>query len=169
MVGRITKEHFYSCHCNDTCGASSISGSPFRRNSNVQAFTMTNQVYSLLESKALNWFYGMNLLFLIFVGGQGILGLIEVKFTQAEVRNWMFRLFAGPVPRSERQTFKSKLSYYFAKWTAAGFFMSAIVVAVICPLVFASCIIVNEIVTWGYPASEYYDAVGQVSVQQRTF
>ena len=106
----------------------------------------------------------MNLLILIFVGGQGILGLIEVKFTQAEVRNWMFRLLAGPVPRSERQTFGSKLSYHFAKWVAAGFFMAAIVVATICPLVFASSIIVNEIVTWGYPMGENYDAIGQWSI-----
>ena len=124
---------------------------------------ITDQVNNLTSSNAVSRLSAINLIVLIFVSGQGVLGLIEVKFTQADVRNWMFRHLAGPVPRLKRQTFKSKLSYHFAKWTAAGFFMAAIVVAAICPLVFASSVIVYEIVTWGYPVSEYFDAIGQVS------
>ena len=128
---------------------------------------MTNQVAKLLDSNVISWYYVTNFIVLSLICGYGVLGLIAVKFTPAEVRNWMFRLLAGRMPKSERQTLKSKLKYYFAKLIAAGFFMTGIVVSLICPLVFASSIIVYEIHTWGYPPSEYFDAVGQVSAASK--
>lgn len=85
MGGRLAEEFSPKCQCNDTCGATSITSSPFRKNSKVQIFTISDKVYNMLDSKALSWFYVTNVIVLIFVGGHGILGLIEVKFAQAEV------------------------------------------------------------------------------------
>ena len=153
----------YRCQCNNTCGAGRIDGAPFRREAKTEAFLVAGKVTNLLESNTLWWLYSINLIVLIFIGAQGILGLIEIQYSQADVRNWLFRRLTNQTPLSKRETFTAKSSYYFAKGVAAGVYMFAIVVAVICPLIFVSCIVVNEIITWEYPSDEHYDAIGQVS------
>ena len=89
--------------------------------------------------------------------------MIEVKYSQSEIRNLLFRWIAGLTPKSERQNLPSKVRYHVGKWFAASAYMFAILIAAICPAIYISTIIINEFYAWGWPASESWDAVGQVS------
>ena len=95
--------------------------------------------------------------------GHGVLGLLEIHFTQAGLRNKVFLLLAGRIPYYGRVGFASKARYYIAKATASLSFMLAIIAAIVAPAVFISSVIINEINVWGYPVSERFDAVGQAS------
>lgn len=109
------------------------------------------------------WGFIVNVCFLCFIVVHGILSLVEANFTQAELRNKIFLLLAGNKPYVERASKSSKTRYYMAKSIALSFFIGAIVAAIICPAVYVSSVIINEIITWGYPVSEQPDAIGQVS------
>ena len=137
-----------------------------RHNQGVSALLISDTVGALTDSKLVIRLYSVNSLFLIWIIAQGILGIIENQWTQATVRNWTFRTLAGTTPMHQRATFGSRLRYYFGKTIAGFYFVAAIAVAFICPLVFVSSVIVNEIVTWSWPVSESEDAVGQVSSQR---
>lgn len=160
LLDRRIKVLLSRCDCKDDCGAVSVPGAPFRRDSNVQAFLVSDKVENLLESATLYWFYTTNIILLAFIGAQGVLGLVEIKYSQRRVRSWMFRHIAGLSPRSRRP---AKARLLTAKWVAAGFYVFAVLIAAMCPLIFVSNIIVNEIISWGYPYGETYDAIGQVS------
>ncbi|KAL9584067.1 MAG: hypothetical protein Q9212_002345 [Teloschistes hypoglaucus] len=57
----------------------------------------------------------------------------------------------------------SRARYCIAKTVACNWYIIPWVVAIISPFVFISSVIINEIYVWGYPVSEKFDAVGQVS------
>lgn len=150
------------CGCNDTCGAASPRA-PFRKDQGLQAFLVSDRTLNLTYKTSVNVTYLLNALFLCFIIVHGILGILEVQFTQAELRNKMFLLTAGKMPYSDRTGFASRARFRLGKFMAASFFVGAIVAAVICPAVFISSVIINEIVTWGLPVGERFDGVGQVS------
>ena len=128
----------------------------------MQAYLISDRTISLTNKDSVNYIYALNILFLCFIAGHGILGLLEVNFTQAELRNKMMLLLAGKIAYADRVDWASKTRYGLAKFMASSFFAGAIVAAVICPAVFISSVIINEISTFGYPVSERSDAVGQV-------
>ena len=134
-----------------------------RDNQGVSALLISNIIGKLLDSSLVNRLYKANSLFLIWIIAQGILGIIENQWTQARVRNWTFRIFAGTTPLEERATFGSRLRYYFGKAVAGFYFVAAIACAFVCPFIFVSSVVVNEFITWSLPVSEREDAVGQVS------
>ena len=134
-----------------------------RHNQGVSALLISDTVGELIDSSLVYRLYKANSLFLIWIIAQGILGIIENKSTQPEVRNWTFRTFAGTTPLWKRATFGSKLRYYFVKTIAGFYFVATIACAFVCPFIFVSSVIVNEFNTWSYPVSESEDAVGQVS------
>ena len=134
-----------------------------RHNQGVSALLISNTVGELIYSPLVFKLYKANSLFLIWIIAQGILAIIENQATQAEVRNWTFRTFAGDTPLWKRATFGSKLRYYLVKSIAGYYFVAAIACAFVCPFIFVSSVIVNEFNTWSYPISESEDAVGQVS------
>ena len=124
---------------------------------------ISDTIDGLLGSKVVNRLYIANCLFLLWIIAQGILGLMENQWDQIAVRNWAFCTFAGKTPKQQRNTFGSRLRYFFGKAVAGYYFLGAIAVAFICPFVFVSSVIINEFVTWSWPVSESEDAVGQVS------
>lgn len=136
---------------------------PLRHNQGASALLISDTINALTGSKLVNSLYLVNCLFLIWIIGQGILGLIENQWDQTTVRDWVFRKFAGTTPKRQRITLGSKLRYYFGKALAGYYFLGAIAVAFICPFVFVSSVIINEFATWSWPVSESEDAVGQVS------
>ena len=89
--------------------------------------------------------------------------MLEVNFTQAELRNKMFLLLAGNKPYSERANIGSKTHYHIAKSISLSFFIGAIAAAIICPAVYVSSVVINEINTWAFPVAERPDAIGQAS------
>jgi len=151
------------CNCNDTCGAVSLPNPPFRHGQNLQAFLLSDRTQNLLQKDAVRWVSIVNTCFLCFIVVHGILGLLEINMTQAELRNKIFLLLADKKPYSERATIGSKTRYYIAKSIALSFFIGAIVAAILCPAVYISSVIINEILTWGYPVTEQGDAIGQAS------
>ena len=140
-----------------------------RHNQGVSALLISDTVGELVDSSLVYRLYKANSLFLIWIIAQGILGIIENKSTQPEVRNWTFRTFAGTTPLWKRAAFGSKLRYYFVKTIAGVYFVATIACAFVCPFIFVSSVIVNEFNTWSYPVSESEDAVGQVSSPRAEF
>ena len=168
------------CQCNDTCGAVVPNGFPFRHGQSLQAVLTSDRSNNLGEKSAVSNAFYVNAIFLLFFLSHGILGLIEASWSQIHVRDTIFRRLGGTTRRSLRKSLASKTRHYIGKYTACFFFISAIVTTVLCPPVFISSVIINEIETWNWPVAyvsfsqksqslsltstsrETYDAVGQV-------
>lgn len=159
----ISYDFYTTCNCNDSCGAVSLSQAPFRTGQNLQPYLVSNTIIKLTDSDPVLWFDIIDAMLLIFIFGHGILSLLEVKFTQAKLRNKVFLIIGGKTSYSDRAGFASKARYYIAKATASLFFIFAIAVAIVSPAVFIVSVVINEIKVWGYPVSERFDAVGQWS------
>ena len=144
-------------------GAFDLPHTPLRHNQGALALLVSDTIGALIGSKVVNHLYTANCLFLLWIIAPGILGLMENQWDQTTVRNWAFRTFAGTTPKPQRNTFGSRLRYFFGKAVAGYYFLGAIAVALICPFVFVSSVIINEFATWSWPVSESEDAVGQVS------
>ncbi len=170
------------CKCHDTCGSVVPGDFPFRHGQSLQAVLTSDRSTDLEEKPSVYHAFDVNAVFLSFILAHGILGLIEVWWSQQHIRDTIFRRLNGTTRRSLRKSLISKTRYFVAKYTAAFFFVSAILVTVLCPPVFISSVIINEIVTWSWPVAyvstslrsqslsltstsrETYDAVGQVRV-----
>lgn len=170
------------CQCNDTCGAVVPNGFPFRNGQSLQAVLTSDRSNDLNEKSSVYYAFYVNAIFLLFILSHGILGLIEASWSQQHIRDTIFRRLSGTTRRSLRRSLASKIRHHIGKYTAGFFFVSAIVVTVLCPPVFISSVIINEIVTWTWPVAyvsnnsecqspsltstsrESYDAVGQVGV-----
>lgn len=149
------------CQCNDTCGAVVPNGFPFRNGQSLQALLTSDGSSNLREKPSIFYAFYVNALFLLFILLHGILGLVEASWSQQHIRDTIFRRLSGTTRHSLRVGLASKTRHFMGKYTAGFFFISAIVVTVLCPPVFISSVIINEIVTWSWPVAEYYDAVGQ--------
>lgn len=75
----------------------------------------------------------------------------------------MFLVLCGRVAHYGRASLASRTRYFLAKAIACIWYIAAWAAAVVCPAVFISSVIIDEIYVWGYPVSEKYDAVGQAS------
>ena len=131
----------------------------------MQALLVSDRVASLAFNLVTIRISALNALLLCFITVQGILGLLEIRSTQAQIRSKIFLLLGGKSSYSRRGP-ASKARFHFAKLTALSLYLCAVMVAIMSPAVFISCVIINEINTWDYPGSERYDAVGQVSYPQ---
>lgn len=149
------------CQCNDTCGAVVPNGFPFRHGQSLQAVLTSDRSNNLGEKSAVYYAFYVNAIFLLFILSHGILGLIEASWSQKHIRDTIFRRLSGTTRRSVRRSLASKMRHYIGKYTAGFFFVSAIVVTILCPPVFISSVIINEIETWNLPVAEHFDAVGQ--------
>ena len=169
------------CQCNDTCATVVPSGFPFRHGQSLQAVLTSDRSSSLDEDSSMSYAFVVNAIFLLIILAHGILSLIEAWWSQQHIRDTIFRRLSGNTRHSLRKGLASKTRHYVGRYTAAFFFLSAIVVTAICPPLFISSVIINEIVTWNWPVAyvstklgfhglsltftfrEQYDAVGQVS------
>lgn len=151
------------CNCNDTCGAVSLPHAPFRKGQNLQLLLFADKEIKLGDTESWYRAYVTNSFLLCFVICHGILGLWEVNYTQAELRNKIFVFLADTSAYRDRTTLSSKVRYHLARTIALCFFLGAIVGAIISPALFVSTVIVTEIGTWGFPVAERNDAVGQVN------
>ena len=141
------------CQCNDTCGAVVPNGFPFRQGQGLQAVLTSDRSTNLGEKSSVYYAFYVNIFFLLFILAHGILGLIEAWWSQRYIRDTIFRRLSGTTRRSLRKSLASKMRYYMGYYTAGFFFVSAIVVTVLCPPVFISSVIINEIVTWNWPVA----------------
>ena len=169
------------CQCNDTCAAVVPNGFPFRHGQSLQAVLTSDHSINIDETPSMSYAFIVNATILFIVLAHGILSLIEASWSQQHIRDTIFRWLSGNSRRSLRKGLVSKTRHYVGKYTAAFFFLSAIVVTAICPPLFISSVIINEIGTWTWPVAyvctnpglhglsltstfrEQYDAVGQVS------
>jgi hypothetical protein len=88
LLNRISFNYWQKCNCTDTCGAVSLDV-PFRKGTNMQAWLVSDRTIKILNSEGTIWVLAINIFFLFFVIAQSILGLIEGKWDQAVVRNWI--------------------------------------------------------------------------------
>lgn len=73
------------CNCTDTCGAVSLPSAPFRHGQNLQAYLISDRTVELLSTNGLYWANIIDAIFLCFILGHGILGFLEVQFTQVSI------------------------------------------------------------------------------------
>ena len=174
------------CQCYDTCAAVVHNDFPFRHGQSLQAILMSDRSINIDETTSMSYAFVVNATILFIILAHGILSLIEASWSQQHVRDTIFRRLSGNSRRSLRKGLVLKTRYYVGKYTAAFFFLSAIVVTAICPPLFISSVIINEIETWTWPVAyvstslgfhglsltstfrEQYDAVGQVSSAEHT-
>ena len=141
------------CQCNDTCGTVVPTGFPFRHGQSMQALLVSDSSNNLVDKPSVSYAFIVNALCFLLILVHGILGLIETSWSQHHIRVTIFRWFSGSTRRSLRRTVFSKIRYLVGKLTASFFFISAIVVTIICPPLFISSLIINEIVTWDWPVA----------------
>ena len=152
-VGISSSNTYNRCQCNDTCGAVAPDGFPFRKGQSLQAVLTSDRSNKLDENSSVYYAFYVNALFLLFILAHGILGLIEASWSQQHIRDTIFRRLSGTTRHSLRRSLTAKARHFIGKYTAGFFFVSAIVVTVLCPPVFISSVIINEIVTWGWPVA----------------
>ena len=141
------------CQCNDTCGSVAPNGFPYRKGQSLQAVLVSDRSTALDDNPSVEYAFIINAIFLLFILLHGILGLIEASWSQQHIRDTIFRRLSGTTRRSLRKTLASKMRHYMGKCVAGFFFASAIVVTVICPPIFISSVIINEITTWDWPVA----------------
>lgn len=146
-------------------GAFNIPYTPLRQNQGASALLFSDTIDILDSSNLVTRVFLVNSLFLVCIIAQGILALIENQWDQVKVRNWVFCKIAGTTRKEQQAAFGSRFRYYVRKAIAGFYLLAALAVAFICPFVFISSIIINEINTWGIPVGEEMDAVGQVSTE----
>jgi hypothetical protein len=184
----ITSESFIYCQCADFCGLLGPS-TPMRKYANMVPMLERSISQLANSSRPLQNLYKFDEFVLAIIVGQGILGLIESQFTQAEVRNLVFRvLYAEPrdfiilLFEGERQekllkklgmqnaskkpktSLRWRLQFQFARLVAAAFFVFAMFFAVLALAVFVTNVITQEIYLAFWPVSERSDAVGAWSI-----
>jgi hypothetical protein len=184
----ITTESFVYCQCADFCGLLGPA-TPMRKHANMVP-SLERTISELANySRPLQNLYRFDEFVLAVIVAQGILGLIESQFSQAEVRNLVFRvLYAEPrdfiilLFEGERQekllkklgmqnasqkpmtSLRWKLQFHFARLVAAAFFVFAVFFAVLALAVFVTNVITQEIYLTFWPVSERSDAVGAWSI-----
>jgi hypothetical protein len=184
----ITTESFVYCQCADFCGLLGPA-TPMRKHANMVP-SLERTISELANySRPLQNLYRFDEFVLAVIVAQGILGLIESQFSQAEVRNLVFRvLYAEPrdfiilLFEGKRQekllkklgmqnasqkpmtSLRWKLQFHFARLVAAAFFVFAVFFAVLALAVFVTNVITQEIYLTFWPVSERSDAVGAWSI-----
>ena len=182
----LTTYSYNQCQCIDFCGLIGPS-TPLRHGANMVPW-LGRPISEVAYSKPLEGLLKFNEFVLGFIVIQGIFGFIEAQFTQAEVRNLVFRtLYAGPKDfililfegeREERwlkkfgltrepynkSTFRWEIQFQLGRFVASSFFVFAVIFAVVCPAVFVTSVVAQEVFLTEWPVSEHSDAVGAWSI-----
>lgn len=177
----LTRDYYDRCDCIDFCGTLSPAA-PMRSGENMVPYLVTDADAIFSSDSFLNLFY-VNLFALAFIAINGAIGVLESYYSQSEVRNAIFRvcnadlrlwikvLFEGEredrllkrlsrEDKSMKETTGKKIRYHIAKAIAAMFYLLAIFLSVICPVVFITSVVTSEIFIQTFPPSEHSDAVG---------
>jgi hypothetical protein len=184
----ITSESYIYCQCTDFCGLLGPS-TPMRKYANMVPALSLSISEIANSSQPFQNVFKFNEVVLATVVAQGILGLIESQFSQAEVRNLVFRvLYAEPrdfiilLFEGERQekllkklgmqnaspkpmtSLRWRLQFHFARLVAALFFVFAIIFAALALAIFVTNVVTQEIYITFWPVSERSDAIGAWSI-----
>ncbi|OBT71254.1 hypothetical protein VF21_09484 [Pseudogymnoascus sp. 05NY08] len=174
-------EYYNRCNCIDFCGTLSPIA-PMRRGENMVPYLITGADKAASSNGFGNLFFA-NLFALAFITINGAIGVLESYYSQSEVRNAIFRvcnadlrlwikvLFEGKreeellkqygrEDKNMEETTRKKIRYHVAKAIAAMFYVLAIFLSVICPIVFITSVISSEILIQTIPPSEHSDAIG---------
>lgn len=175
------RDYYNKCDCIDFCGTLSPAA-PMRSGENMVPYLLTGADKTADTKAFVNLFY-VNLFALAFITINGAIGVLESYYSQSEVRNALFRVFnadlrlwikvlfegereeemlrrAGVEDQDMKETTWKNIRYFIAKAIAALFYLLAIFLSLICPIVFILSIIVNEIFIQTFPPSEHSDAIG---------
>ena len=182
----LTTRSYDQCQCIDFCGLLGPS-TPLRKGANMVPW-LGRPISEVAHSKPLEKLLTFNEFVLCFILIQCVFGFIEAQFTQAEVRNLVFRaLYAGPKDfimllfEGEREeqllktfgltrepynksTLRWEIQFQLARFIASSFFVFAVIFAVVCPAVFVTSVVAQEVFLTEWPVSEHSDAVGAWSI-----
>lgn len=177
---------YQNCNCADFCGLLSPTA-PLRTGTNMVAFIGLGVSQNAINkgSNAINNAYEFCFIIWICALAQGALSLLSVQSSPIQVRNAIFRIInadratiVGFFFQGERRkrmlrrlhiqdptaarndTIYRKTWRFFAKLSAAAYFVITVLGAIVYPAVFIVTIVLNELVADLYPVSEYSDAVG---------
>lgn len=98
---------------------------------------------------------------MVFICISGILGLLQSKWSQEDIRNAIFTTLNGRhFAFLDDHWQMRRIRRLFVKCAAVLYFSIGLIVAALSPLVFIFAIAVLELLLQEYPQSEYSDAVG---------
>ncbi|KFZ23728.1 hypothetical protein V502_01793 [Pseudogymnoascus sp. VKM F-4520 (FW-2644)] len=175
------RDYYNRCDCIDFCGTLSPTAL-MRKGANMVPYLFTPADKTASDPNFNNLFY-VNFFALAFITINGAIGVLESYYSQSEVRNAIFRvcnadrklwirvLFEGEREekllkrfssddKSMKETTGKKIRYHIAKAIAAMFYLLAIFLSVICPVVFITSVVTSEIFIQTFPPSEHSDAIG---------
>lgn len=173
---------YQKCNCMDFCGTLGPSA-PMRNGANMVAILGKKTFDNIILKNGFQDLFAINFMALSFIVIYGAMGIIISRFSPDEVRNGIFRFFNsdlrlwlkvifegdrehralsyfGVQQKDDRRTVWRKVKYIFAKLMATSFSLTVGATVIICPAVFVSSVVANEIVIQSYPVSEHSDAIG---------
>ncbi|KAE8443917.1 hypothetical protein EG329_001227 [Mollisiaceae sp. DMI_Dod_QoI] len=173
---------YQRCGCIDFCGTLSPIA-PMRKGANMVPWFDAVRSENIVSRPGFQRIWIVNIVALVFIAIYGVMGLIVSRFNPDEVRNGIFRFFNSDLrlwlkvlfegdrearalnyfkvqEKDTRRTIWKMCKYCFAKLIATLFSLTAGATAIICPAVFVSTVVANEILLQAYPVSEFSDAVG---------
>ncbi|KFY19875.1 hypothetical protein V491_04150 [Pseudogymnoascus sp. VKM F-3775] len=179
--GGISVDYYNKCDCIDFCGTQSPAAR-MRSDENMVPWLLTD-ANKAASTDSFGRLFIVNLFALVYITINGAIGVLESYYSQSEVRNAIFRvcnadlrlwikvLFEGEredellkkyglEDKDMEETKWKKIRYHIAKTIAALFYLSAIFLSVICPVVFITSVISGEIFIQAFPHSEHSDAIG---------
>ncbi|KFX92083.1 hypothetical protein O988_07435 [Pseudogymnoascus sp. VKM F-3808] len=181
-TGILYRDFYQKCECFDFCGVLSPTAA-MRAGENMVPFIISNKAEKAANNDDFLKLFVVNLFALAFITINGAIGVLESFYSQSEVRNGIFRLCNADLRmwikvlfEGERQehllnkfgrqsagllkTKRKRVRFLFAKAMATMFYLLAILLTVLCPVVFITSVITSEILIQNYPPSEHSDAIG---------
>lgn len=168
----LKSQQFYEkCQCIDYCGSISTD-IPLRKGQNYQAWLAPDSISEITWDGGFEVGLVVMCIILILALLNGFFSLLESRWTQIEIRNWIYwKLSGNYLDRFSLRIFKRTGHKYeqidqdrhlgLAKGAAAVVYLYTSVMTAICIPFFITTIVVNEINVRRFPVGESSDAVGQ--------
>lgn len=162
---------YNKCQCIDYCGTINTN-IPLRKGQNYQAWLTPDPILGITQNRGFNIGLIITSVILLLATVNGLFGLLESRWTQIQIRNWIYWKLAGTSLDRMSIRLLKRISHRYerpnqdhplglAKGIAATIYLYSAVMTVICIPFFIAVIVINEIVVRRIPVGESSDAVGQ--------
>lgn len=175
-------EYYKRCDCIDFCSTLSPHA-PMRKDAPMVAYLGKDFAEAAAANHVFLGIVVISFFATAFIVCHGIIGLLESRYSQHQVRNAVFRfcyaerrmwvkvLFEGKRQDEYLKRFHiehhgddtrlhRRLQYAFAKFVAASFYIVALVGLLVSPIVLIATVVSTELILQILPASEHSDAIG---------
>ncbi|KAI9818661.1 MAG: hypothetical protein M1826_001342 [Phylliscum demangeonii] len=159
----MTRQWWTDCQCKDKCSLVDAE-TPYRSSNSLTPLFDTRDGAPLF-GVGLAILNSSNLLAMIFIVGRGLLALLDSRWSQRQVRAYLFRRLAGRRPEASDNDNKPsvlrRVRRQTARWLAAGFYLLSGASAVGCLAIFVINILLVESLLAAFPEAEPKRSIDQ--------